>query len=77
MARQAAGNGLAKGDGSMNTGAVAERLSALGLRLPAAELDVFAALVADMHAASAFAQRKLPYACEPAGVFALPRPAKG
>jgi hypothetical protein len=61
----------------MNTDAVAGRLRELGLHLPAAEMEALTALVADMHAASAVAQRPPPYATEPACVFALPRPADG
>jgi hypothetical protein len=61
----------------MNSDAVAGRLSELGLHVPAAELEALTALVADMHAASAMAQQPLPYACEPACVFALPHPATG
>ena len=51
---------------------VAARLAELGLRLPASELDGFAALVADMQAAAEMARRVLPYACEPACILVLP-----
>ena len=49
-------------------------LSARGLRVPEAELDEFAALVADMQSAAEVARRPLPYACEPASTFALAGP---
>ncbi len=56
----------------MTADAVSLRLAELGLRMPAAEMPAFTALVADMHAAAAVARRPLPYACEPAATFALP-----
>ena len=55
----------------MSDGAVHSRLAELGLRVPAAEMDAFAALVADMQEAARVARRELPYRCEPACVFAL------
>jgi len=57
---------------------VAARLTELGLRLPASELDDFTALVADMQAAAEVARRVLPYAREPACILVLSaRPAGG
>ena len=58
----------------MNADAVSLRLAELGLRMPAAEMPAFTALVADMQAAAEVARRPLPYACEPAAIFALPFP---
>jgi hypothetical protein len=53
---------------------IAERLQALGLAVPEAEMPKLVTLVADLEKAAAVVRGARPYAEEPLSGFRLPRP---